>query len=114
MRNEGARFGFTEQAVQYHEFGGWPFIADVRRNKGHQQYLMRFQRGERPLGGRLGALWRCIRSDLSAAVQFYSAYCRPADLPVLLALLVYARPPEWAGATMAKKGLDTVEGSSYR
>lgn len=113
MKRDGARFGYTSAAIQYHEFGGWPFIADVRRNKGHQHYLTMFPRST-PAGGRLRTMIRCIRGDLSAAFKSYFAYCRLTDLPSLLALLVYARFFEWQGATMAKNGMKQVEGTSYR
>lgn len=113
MKRDGARFGYASAAIQYHEFGGWPFIADVRGNKGHQHYLTAFS-GKTPVGGWLRTMIRCIRGDLASTVKSYFAYCRLTDLPILLALLVYARPFEWQGATMAKNGMKLVEGTSYR
>ena len=87
--------------------------ADVRRNEGHQHYLTAFS-GKAPVGGWLRTMIRCIRGDLASTVKSYFAYCRLTDLPILLALLVYARPFEWQGATMAKNGMKLVEGTSYR
>ncbi len=103
---------FTPEAVQYHEFGGWGFAFDVRRNKALKHYLTDGMHNGR--FGRIRTVLRCVRSDLSAIYRSFGGFCRPWDLPLALIFIIAVIPAEWRGATMANDGLELVEGSSYR
>jgi len=117
---QGACFEFTPDAIQYHAYGGWPFIRDVRRNKGHQfRYLARQKHeGDRGPGERLG--WRIrmvarhFRKDYQSMRRSFSDYCHSRDLFLAILFPLLVRHWEWQGAAMADRGLEAVENTAYR
>jgi hypothetical protein len=120
----GVPVGLVRAAVQYHAFGGWSFLRDVRRNKGVQEYRRRTIRAAtRPdpawdKSGRLVRPFRVVRrrfqEDCRTSWQNFSQYCRPQDLPLLLVMIVLVRVWEWQGAVEAHHGRVLPDGTAYR
>jgi hypothetical protein len=120
MRAANTRVGLAREAVQYHAYGGWPFIADVRKNKGLQYQIMRAAMLGTTPGG-LQKIWWSLRmipagmaTDLAILRRSFGTFCRPVDLPLALVFPFLVRPFELWGAALAHARHRAVPGTSYR
>lgn len=106
----GCKVSLVREAVQFHAFGGWPFIRDLRRNKGVQEYRYQFSEFPRPKAtlSRWHRAWmvvcRRFAEDARTFDQLFSSYCRPTDWPLALTLLFVVRIWEFQGALQAESG----------
>ncbi|WP_322891808.1 MULTISPECIES: glycosyltransferase family A protein [unclassified Yoonia] len=120
MRDAGVRFGLVTQAAQFHAFGGWPFIVDVRRNKGFQDAVMHppSARAPRSLSRRIGWYLRRfgknILSDYRLLRRAFGVYCKPHDLPLAVLYPFIVRPIETRGAMLALRGHAALPDTAYR
>lgn len=120
MRDAGVRFGLAEGAVQFHGFGGWRFIVDVRRNKGFQDAVMhghapRITRSlPRRIRWYLRWFGRNIRSDYRLLRRAFGIYCKPRDLPLALLYPFIVRTVEIRGAILAHRGHAALPDTAYR
>ena len=120
MRAARTRVGLARDAVQYHAYGSWPFIADVRKNKGLQYQVMRAaMRGTTP--GPWQKIWWSLRmipaglaTDIAILRRSFGTFCKPADLPLALVFPVLVRPFELWGAVLAHRSHRAVPGTAYR
>jgi len=106
-------------AVQLHAFNDWPFIRDVRRNKGYQ--YARMQEVENPRAASSSAFHRkcmalltAFQSDWRNLTRLFPFYCRWYDLPLALVMLFANRVFEWPGATDALRGLELPGKTAFR
>ena len=106
-------------AVQLHAFNDWPFIRDVRRNKGYQ--YARMQEVENPKAASSSAFRRkCIalltafQSDWRNLTRLFPFYCRWYDLPLAIVMLAANRVFEWPGAADALRGLELPGETAFR
>ena len=114
------RVGLAPDAVQYHAYGGWPFIVDVRKNKGLQYQIMwqntlsapptRWQKA----WWSLRLLYSGMRVDFATLRRSFRTFCTPADLPLALVFPFLVRPLELWGAILAHKGHKAVPETAYR
>ncbi|MEM9899838.1 MAG: glycosyltransferase family A protein [Pseudomonadota bacterium] len=120
MRAAGIRVGLARDAFQYHAYGGWPFIVDVRMNKGHQHEIMEEGRSA-PAASKRGdarwaanTVWAGLSADYRLLRRAFGTFCRPLDLPLALIFPLLVRGLELRGARAARRGLSAVPGTSYR
>ncbi len=116
----GHRVALADDAVQYHAYGGWPFILDLRKNKGLQYQIMRSYLSDTTPNA-LQKLWWPIRmllgglrDDFILLTHFFGKYCKPSDIFLAVIYPFFTRPIEILGAVQAYAGKDAVEGSAYR
>lgn len=120
FHDAGVRIVLARDAVQYHEYGGWPFIVDVRKNKGLQYQIMQGV-GQNRTSGRLqtvrenAALFcRGVRADLRMMRRLFGEFCKPRDLPLAIIFPFVARALELRGAALGRRGYASVPGTAYR
>ncbi|MHA3915663.1 glycosyltransferase family protein [Halovulum sp. GXIMD14793] len=120
LRAAGVRVGLTRDAIQYHAYEGWPFIVDVRKNKGLQHQIMReASRGpyKSSLARFFGGLRRYrkgISQDWRSLRRSFSFFCKWHDLPLAIVMPLILRFVEGRGTSLAQAGHDLVPNSSYR
>lgn len=120
MRKERVRIGLAPEALQYHAYGGWAFIKDVRRNKGLQHMIMRMEkrpderRALRDLGLILREIRSGLRTDFRHLRRHFSTFCKPRDLPLALIFPFIARTLELRGMQLAQEGHESVPETAYR
>jgi hypothetical protein len=112
--------GAAREAVQYHEYGGWPFIVDVRMNKGLKYQIMQ-RSGQGQTSGRLRSflenadLFYCgVRADIRMMRRLFGEFCKLRDLPLAVIFPFVARALELRGAALGKCGDVSVPGTAYR
>ncbi len=106
MREAGLKSGFAPKAISYHAFGGWPFVIDVRRNKGFQyaRTLLRRERVAQPMQAldRIRVAFLAVRHSIAAdaaSVRWVARHhLRLWDWPFLVGLFLVVRLPELFGA----------------
>lgn len=109
----------ASDAVQLHAFNDWPFIRDLRRNKGYQ--LARIQDLAAPhlasssaFSRKCAALWTAFQSDWRNLTRLFPFYCRWYDLPLAIVMLFANRVFEWPGASDALRGLELPRKTAFR
>jgi hypothetical protein len=106
MRQAGVKSGFASKALSYHAFGGWPFVIDVRRNKGFQyaRAVLRREQVAQPKQAldRLRVAFLAVRRSVAvdaASVRWVAKHhLRLWDTPLLVGLFLAVRVPEFLGA----------------
>ena len=106
-------------AVQLHAFNDWPFVRDVRRNKGYQHVRMQEvatpERATRSAFTRkCAALLTAFQSDWRNLTHLFPFYCRWYDLPLAIVMLGVNRVFEWPGAGDALRGLELPGETAFR
>jgi hypothetical protein len=106
-------------AVQLHAFSDWPFIRDVRRNKGYQYARMQELADPRmatssAFSRKCAALLTSFQSDWRNLTRLFPFYCRWYDLPLAIVMLAANRVFEWPGASDALLGLDLPKQTAFR
>ena len=106
-------------AVQLHAFSDWPFIRDVRRNKGYQYARMQELADPRTatsstFSRECAALLTSFRSDWRNLIRLFPFYCRWYDLPLAIVMLVANRVFEWPGVRDALRGLELPRKTAFR
>jgi len=121
MHAAGVRAAFAEDAACEHAYGGWPFIVDVRRNKGFQsaeRVERRRKAAGRPVAGRWGAALRAayhgLREDLTVARKVGPKRLKPLDWPLLAAMILIVRIYEVQGGLEAGDPEKFLETTAYR
>jgi Glycosyl transferase family 2 len=119
MRQANVVAGVQTQAVMRHAFGGWSFLADVRRNKGFQaaRILLHFdsqaaRRSKLTLA--LRALRRRIAEDWATVRAVGSTFLRWYDWPLLALVFLAVRVPEFFGALSADQPERFAQTTAYR
>jgi hypothetical protein len=106
-------------AVQLHAFSDWPFIRDVRRNKGYQYARMQEVADPRmaassAISRKCAALLTSFQSDWRNLIRLFPFYCRWYDLPLAIVMLMANRALEWPGAGDALRGLELPGQTAFR
>lgn len=120
MKKDGIRFGLNRQAILYHAFDGWPFLFDLRKNKGFQYQIMRSYMLGISANTTQKFSWTFImfgegiRSDFRTLWLSFKNFCKPRDLPLALIYPFIVRSFEIWGAVSSHTGHQFVPGSSYR
>jgi hypothetical protein len=117
MVRDGVRMAIEPAAVSVHAFGGWRFLWDVRRNKGYQFARMRMLRkASRRAGLGVALLATAVswKADFRTAVAVGGQYCRWTDWPLLAAMMLLVRIPEFMGALSAGSPDEFKVSTSYR
>jgi hypothetical protein len=109
----------ASDAVQLHAFNDWPFIRDVRRNKGYQYTRMQEFAAPRlvtssAFSRKSAALWMAFQSDWRNLTRLFPFYCRWYDLPLAIVMLFANRAFEWPGASDALRGLELPGKTAFR
>ncbi len=109
----------VSDAVQLHAFSDWPFVRDVRRNKGYQYARMQEIADPRMatssgFSRKCAALLTSFQSDWRNLIRLFPFYCRWYDLPLAIVMLAANRIFEWPGAGDALRGLDLPGKTAFR
>jgi hypothetical protein len=109
----------ASDAVQLHAFSDWPFIRDLRRNKGYQYTRMQELAAPRLVASsafsrKCAALWTAFQSDWRNLTRLFPFYCRWYDLPLAIVMLGVNRFFEWPGADDALRGLELPGKTAFR
>jgi len=109
----------ASDAVQLHAFNDWPFIRDVRRNKGYQYTRMQELAAPRlvtsaAFSRKCAALWTAFQSDWRNLTRLFPFYCRWYDLPLAIVMLAVNRCFEWPGAADALRELELPAQTAFR
>ena len=111
IRRAGHRFYYERNAVMIHAIGGWSFVRDFHRNKGHQAMESCARKSFAAIPG---LLVKRIRVALSNYRRLGAQYLSWYDWPFAVVMLFTSRIPELVGMIDALRNVDRIPGTAYR